>query len=74
MQEQCPPCPPCPSCGSEQTIPMAWGFPTPELMEASQRGEVILCGCLVPFTGDSIGPESAPPDTYCKDCQHKFRR
>jgi len=36
----------CSQCGGP-TIPIAYGFPGPELSDAAERGEVELGGCLV---------------------------
>ena len=51
--------PPCPSCGSGASIRIAYGLPIPELVEAEERGEVILAGCVV--------PEDAPA-YQCRAC------
>lgn len=51
--------PPCPACGSQAVLPIAYGYPSPEMWEQEQRGEVVLGGCLV-------GPES--PAYECRDC------
>jgi len=37
----------CPKCGQDTGIPIAYGMPDMELVEAAQRGEVALGGCLV---------------------------
>ena len=54
----------CPTCGAP-TTPLVYGYPGVDLWEASERGEVVLGGCLVP--GDrptrrctSCGDSSAP--------------
>jgi len=36
----------CPTCG-DRLIPMAYGYPTIELLEAADRGEVRLGGCCI---------------------------
>jgi len=51
--------PPCPACGSRDAVPIAYGYPSSDLWEAEQRGEVVLGGCL-------IGPES--PASECGSC------
>ena len=51
--------PPCPSCGSTDAIRIEYGYPSSELAEAAERGEVILGGCL-------IWPEA--PDFECRGC------
>jgi hypothetical protein len=53
--------PPCPECGSsEGVVPIIYGYPGEELVEAAERGEVKLGGCIV--TGDD-------PGWYCKSCE-----
>lgn len=38
----------CPSCGTQITPqPIAYGYPSTELADAAQRGEVFLGGCVV---------------------------
>lgn len=39
--------PKCPSCDSEDVVPIVFGFPDPETMDASDRGELSLGGCCV---------------------------
>ena len=57
----------CPKCGSEETVPILWGYPAPDCMEkvlaAACRGEIELGGCLV--TGND-------PTDHCKNCGHEF--
>lgn len=52
----------CRECGGE-LIPIVWGFPGPEIMEKSARGEVHLGGCCIfPFK----------PNYHCKKCSKDF--
>jgi hypothetical protein len=51
--------PPCPACGAVEAIRIEYGYPTHEMAEAEERGEIRLGGCL-------IGPES--PDFECRRC------
>lgn len=53
---------PCPSCGGK-LVPIAYGLPGEELMEAAQRGEVAMGGCVV--TGDD-------PVWQCRECRCRF--
>ena len=53
----------CPFCESEETIPIVYGLPGPELLAEAGRGEVALGGCVITF--DS-------PDHKCTDCGAKF--
>jgi hypothetical protein len=34
----------CPKCESEKTIPIIYGYPSPELWDAVNKGEVMLGG------------------------------
>jgi len=36
----------CPTCGAKM-IPIVYGYPTVELFEAAERGEVFLGGCCI---------------------------
>lgn len=53
----------CPHCG-RKVLPILYGSPGPEMMEAEERGEIILGGCLLT---DSI------PDCACPCCGQSFR-
>lgn len=57
--------PTCPRCGSDQAIPIAYGLPTLDMAEASQRGEFALGGCIVM-------PEN--PTMHCTACCVDFGR
>ena len=54
----------CPRCHSDEVLPIAYGMPSPEMVEESAVGRVALGGCLV-------GPES--PDWRCMLCGHEWR-
>lgn len=43
---------PCPRCGGVG-IPVVFGLPGPELVEAAMRGETIIGGCIVSDAGPS---------------------
>jgi len=49
----------CPNCGAGDWIPILYGFPGEEAMEASKRGEVALGGCVIGETN---------PTRECKRC------
>lgn len=51
----------CPDCGGE-LIPIVYGFPSPEIMEKAERGEVSLGGCVLPGFGNY----------HCKSCNEDF--
>ena len=54
---------PCPQCGSENVLPIAYGYPGEELREAALRGQVSLGGCVV---------TSSDPMHACRDCGHEW--
>lgn len=55
--------PTCPNCGSLDVIPIAYGYPGPEMMEEMERGEIILGGCCI---------EQHQPTHECKPCSTRF--
>ena len=54
----------CPNCGSNNYIPIVYGFPTSEAFQKSKRGELILAGCCI-F-------EPNPPLKCCKRCSSRY--
>jgi hypothetical protein len=38
----------CPRCEREESVPLIWGLPSPELMSEEERGLVALGGCMRP--------------------------
>lgn len=56
---------PCPRCRSLDTLHIAYGFPSPKLFEAADRGEVVLGGCIV-------GRPGGDPDRRCTECGHEW--
>ena len=54
----------CPRCHSDEVLPIAYGMPSPELVEESTAGRVKLGGCV-------IWPES--PEWHCVACGHEWR-
>lgn len=55
--------PRCPLCNSENVAGILFGYPGPEMSEASERGEIVLGGCCV--TEDD-------PKWHCKDCEREW--
>ncbi len=55
--------PKCPSCDSENVVPIVFGYPAPETMEARERSEVSLGGCIV---------SAANPEWHCNDCEQEW--
>ncbi len=56
--------PTCPRCHSDEVLPIAYGMPSPEMVEGSAAGRVALSGCVV-------WPEA--PDWRCVKCGHEWR-
>ena len=54
--------PPCPKCGAK-AVAIVYGLPGPGLMEAYDRGEIHLGGCVV---------SEDMPGWHCKACNHEF--
>lgn len=54
----------CPHCGSK-VLNIQYGYPGHEMMEAAERGEILLGGCC-------ISPDS--PDCACPVCGQSFKR
>ena len=52
----------CPKCNNimKQYV---YGFPTPDLMDKADKGEIILAGC----TADLFEPSH-----YCQECQEQY--
>jgi hypothetical protein len=38
----------CPTCGSERLVRVEFGFPSRRMMDAAERGEIVLGGCAIP--------------------------
>ena len=53
----------CPMCGG-RLIPILYGMPTHDAVEAAKRGEIILGGCVV-------APDD--PTHGCPECRGRFR-
>jgi len=54
----------CPRCHSDEVIPVAYGVPTPKLVEEAMAGRVAIGGRVA-------GPEA--PDWRCVVCDHEWR-
>ena len=53
----------CPRCHSDEVIPVAYGVPTPKLVEEAMAGRVALGGRVA-------WPEA--PDWRCVVCDHEW--
>lgn len=56
---------PCPKCGSLDVIPIEYGYPGPEMMDAAEKGLIELGGCCV---------GERDPRKHCKTCGEDFDR
>jgi hypothetical protein len=57
-------CRPCPRCGQPTGIPIVYGYPGPEMLEASEAGQIELGGCICTFD---------QPQWACRACHHRWR-
>lgn len=55
--------PACPECQGDRTVPIIYGFPSQEIFEAAERGEVAIGGCVL---------EAHNPDWACPACEHRW--
>ena len=54
----------CTKCSSkENVVPIAYGYPGPEMWKESEMGEIKLGGC---------GIVENAPEWYCNKCEHEF--
>ena len=55
----------CPKCGSIKTIPVIYGYASPEVLTQLEKGLIKLGGCCL---------EAAAPDFSCKSCGHEWKK
>jgi len=55
--------PDCPECGSPEVIPILYGPPTKDLIEAEASGLCIVGGKNMSDTD---------PEWHCNDCEHEW--
>jgi hypothetical protein len=53
----------CPRCGAADVRPILYGFPSSEAIDAADRGELVLGGCVV---------SEDDPDIACRACGLRF--
>lgn len=54
----------CPQCGrNDEVVPILYGMPASETLEAAERGELQIGGCVI---------DDDQPTRFCKRCQHAF--
>lgn len=55
----------CPRCGTDDIIPIRYGFPSREMFERAYAGEVVLGGCVIWLDA---------PTSHCRRCGNDFGR
>ncbi len=53
----------CPKCGSDRVVPILYGYPIGPMVDAVERGEAVLGGCLM--SGND-------PMKFCLNCETSF--
>lgn len=53
----------CPTCGSLDVVPILYGLPGPEMMDAAEKGKIELGGCCI---------SDDDPQKQCKACGTQF--
>jgi hypothetical protein len=54
----------CPKCGAHAGIPIVYGYPDSEMLDADDAGEVVLGGCVCTFD---------QPEWSCRACRYRWR-
>ena len=49
----------CPFCGSDEVVPIVWGYPGPDLIPDLEAGKIVLGGCVV---------SDRDPSWFCNHC------
>lgn len=55
----------CPKCGSGTVLPIIYGYPDGEAVEAELKAEIKLGGCVI---------EEDNPDYHCSECGHEWKK
>ena len=53
----------CPRCGERSPVRIVYGYPMGDMIEASERGEIVLGGCM-------MSPQS--PSWHCRRCGREW--
>ena len=53
----------CPKCNSTDIIPIAYGYPGPEMIDQSMKGKIALGGC---------GIREKQPNKHCTECEFEW--
>lgn len=64
----------CPSCANGRLLPIVYGLPFTETLERSERGEVLLGGCIVTQVFDPELGIISDPELGCPACELKYYR
>ena len=65
----------CPACGAGAPLRIAYGYPTGDMFEASQRGELALGGCVIGSDSSDLGlPSLRTPLGRSADGDRRPRR
>lgn len=61
----------CPRCGSTRTLPIAYGYPSPEMWEEKRQGKIVFGGCRIEIddNGNNVMPNKA-----CTNCGYRWRK
>ena len=53
----------CPNCKSNNVVPIAYGYPGPEMIDELKEGKIHIGGCMI---------EEDSPDFHCNDCEREW--
>jgi rubredoxin len=54
----------CPECGVVGLLPIVYGYPTRQAVDAEERGEIVLGGCVI---------SGVMPNWACPECENHYR-
>jgi hypothetical protein len=55
----------CPKCDKKAGVAILYGYPSEELFEEAEKGEVVLGGCMQLLDD---------PDRQCLECGHQWSK
>ena len=53
----------CPNCKSNNVVPIAYGYPGPEMIDEFKEGKIHIGGCMI---------EEDSPDFHCNECEREW--
>lgn len=53
----------CPNCGAREGVPITYGEPGPDMIDAHHRGDIVIGGCCL---------EDGQPTWACMACGHRW--